>query len=116
MSLKKSRGTVFRGALTALVTPFTEAGAVDRRALTWIHKFFFIDRQKGSRFLAEEYARMTADENLSKRLRETILRGGNVEYEAKKILKEHETTPLDKDVAAGLTEVIKEARKDFGLE
>lgn len=71
----------------ASATVFVEASAVDRRALTWIHKFFFIDRQKGSRFLAEEYARMTEDDNLSKRLRETILRGGNVEYEAKKILK-----------------------------
>jgi trimethylamine--corrinoid protein Co-methyltransferase len=35
---------------------------------------------------------------------------------ANKILKEHEPTPLDKDLAAGLKEVIKEARKDFGMD
>jgi len=32
------------------------------------------------------------------------------------ILKDHEPAPLDKDLAAGLKEVIKEARKNFGLD
>jgi trimethylamine:corrinoid methyltransferase-like protein len=32
------------------------------------------------------------------------------------ILKDHHPAPLDKDVAAGLKEVIKEARKNFGMD
>jgi trimethylamine--corrinoid protein Co-methyltransferase len=32
------------------------------------------------------------------------------------ILRDHQPTPLDKDVAAGLKEVVKEARKNFGLD
>jgi trimethylamine:corrinoid methyltransferase-like protein len=35
---------------------------------------------------------------------------------AEAILKDHQPTPLDKDVAAGLKEVVKEARKNFGLD
>ena len=35
---------------------------------------------------------------------------------ANRILKEHEPAPLDETVAEALREVIKEARRDFGLD
>jgi peptidoglycan/xylan/chitin deacetylase (PgdA/CDA1 family) len=77
-------------------TIFLEAGAVDRRQLTWIHKFFYIDRQKDSAYTAEEYARRTQDEELSKRLRKAVLREADMEYAVKRILK-YEADRLERD-------------------
>ncbi|MHC4941797.1 MAG: polysaccharide deacetylase family protein [Planctomycetota bacterium] len=77
-------------------TIFLEAGAVDRRSLTWIHKFFFTDRCKDSAYIADEYARRTHDEGLSKRLRAAILQEEDMEYAVKRILK-YEADRIERD-------------------
>ncbi|MFH2001549.1 MAG: polysaccharide deacetylase family protein, partial [Planctomycetota bacterium] len=69
-------------------TIFLEAEAVDRRGLTWIHKFFFLRRYKGSRHIASEYIRMTQDAKLAQQLR-AALSGPeeSLEYTVKRLLK-----------------------------
>lgn len=68
-------------------TVFLEAGAVDRRGLSWIHKYFFIDYKKGSSYFAAQYAKRCPESDLTKRLTETAAVGGNVEYAVKRLLK-----------------------------
>jgi peptidoglycan/xylan/chitin deacetylase (PgdA/CDA1 family) len=77
-------------------TIFLEAGALDRRGMSWIHKFFFVDRQKGSGFFAAEYARRTEDAALARRITQAASFEGNVEYAIKKVLK-YEADRVERD-------------------
>jgi hypothetical protein len=77
-------------------TIFLEAGALDRRGLSWIHKYFFVDRQKGSGYFAAEYARRTEDAGLARRITQAASIAGNVEYAVKKVLK-YEADRVERD-------------------
>ena len=77
-------------------TVFPEAGALERRALGWIHKFFFVNHVKGCAFFAREYARRTADRNAARRLEGAEARAGNLEYVMKRILK-YEADPVERE-------------------
>jgi trimethylamine--corrinoid protein Co-methyltransferase len=74
------------------------------------HTFKYLRAPKFNPTFVKPQTKVSWREGGSKLMVDTALEKAN------KILKEHEPPPLDKDVAAGLQEVIKEARKDFGLE
>ncbi len=77
-------------------TIFLEAGAIDRRSLSWIHKFFFVDNRKGSVFLAEEYSKRTKGSRFSKKVEAAAVSGENAEYAVKKLLK-YEADVVERD-------------------
>jgi peptidoglycan/xylan/chitin deacetylase (PgdA/CDA1 family) len=68
-------------------TVFLETAAVDRRSLSWIQKFFFVDKQRGSEYIAHEYAHRTKDPHVASKLSSAAFTSDNVEYALKKILK-----------------------------
>jgi len=67
-------------------TIYLEAGAVDKRKLSWINKYFFIHSQKGGGFFAGQYASACESRDLKTSLAQAAS-SGNVEYAVKKIIK-----------------------------
>jgi len=87
-------------------TVFLEAGAVNRTHLSWINKYFFIDKARGSSYFAGRYAQKCGDKALSMKLAEVVSAEGNVEYGVKKIIK-YDVDSVERDRITD--EIFKEA-------
>ena len=77
-------------------TIFLEGAAVDRRGLSWINKYFFVDHVKDPAHLATRFAERLKTPGIAEKLARAVSGGGNVEYAVKRILK-YEADEAERD-------------------